>query len=86
MNQQTKRYILNLALAYAALALVMALSLLAGCAGQQKTAQPAEKTREDGKIAISMYLWDRSMLKEFTPWLEQKFPEIEITFVQAFIP
>ena len=66
------------------LALVMALSLLAGCAGQQETAQPAEKTDKGGKIAISMYLWDRSMLKELTPWLEEKFPNIEFTFIQSF--
>ena len=31
-----------------------------------------------------MYMWDRSMFKEFTPWLEQKFPEIEFTFVQSY--
>ena len=66
------------------LALVMALSLLAGCAGQQETAQPAEKTDKGGKIAISMYLWDRSRLKELTPWLEEKFPNIEFTFIQSF--
>ena len=31
-----------------------------------------------------MYMWDRSMFKEFTPWLEQKFPEIDFTFVQSY--
>ena len=36
------------------------------------------------KISISMYMWDRSMFKEFTPWLEQKFPDIEFTFVQGY--
>ena len=36
------------------------------------------------KISISMYMWDRSMFKEFTPWLEAKFPDIEFTFVQSF--
>ena len=60
------------------LALVMAAGMLAGCgkAGAGK--------KQDDKIQISMYLWDRSMLKEFSPWLEQKFPDIEFTFVQAF--
>lgn len=39
---------------------------------------------KDGKISISMYMWDRSMFKEFTPWLEQKFPDIEFTFIQSY--
>ena len=58
------------------LALAMAAALLTGCADQQDG--------NDGRIAISMYMWDRSMFKEFTPWLEQKFPEIEFTFVQSY--
>ena len=72
------------------LALVMALSLLAGCAAQPKSAGQteksgsADKTGRDGRISISMYLWDRSMLKEFSPWLEEKFPDIDFTFVQSF--
>ncbi|MGN1015959.1 MAG: 5'-nucleotidase C-terminal domain-containing protein [Faecousia sp.] len=60
------------------LALVMA-AMLAGCG---KTGTAGRK--QNDKIQISMYLYDRSMLKEFTPWLEQKFPDIEFTFVQAF--
>ena len=63
------------------LVLVMAAVLLAGCAGRKDRAGQDEK---DGRIAISMYMWDRSMFKEFTPWLEQKFPEIEFTFVQSY--
>ena len=45
------------------LALVMAAGMLAGCgkAGAGK--------KQNDKIQISMYLWDRSMLKEFSPWL-----------------
>ena len=58
------------------LALAMAAALLTGCADQQDG--------NDGRISISMYMWDRSMFKEFTPWLEQKFPEIEFTFVQSY--
>ena len=63
------------------LAAVVALTLLSGCAGQQ--ANPG-KEEDDGRISITMYLWDRSMLKEFSPWLEQKFPDIEFTFIQSF--
>ena len=60
------------------LAAVMAATLLGGCAGQPETGG------EDGKIAISMYMWDRSLFKELTPWLEQTFPDIEFTFVQSY--
>ncbi len=66
------------------LAVVMAATLLSGCAGQQNTAKQPEKGGENGNIAISMYMWDRSMFKELTPWLEEKFPDIEFTFVQSF--
>ena len=43
------------------LAVVMAATMLAGCASQQGLAE------EDGKISICIYVWDRSMLKEFSP-------------------
>ena len=62
------------------LALVTALSLLTGCAGQKQT--PGRD--EDGRIKISMYMWDRSMFKELSPWLEQQFPDISFTFVQSY--
>ena len=67
--------------AYLLLALVLAAALLTGCADMRDHAGQDEK---DGRIAISMYMWDRSMFKEFTPWLEQKFPEIDFTFVQSY--
>ena len=63
------------------LALVLTAALLTGCADHQDSAGRNEK---DGRIAISMYMWDRSMFKQFTPWLEQKFPEIDFTFVQSY--
>ena len=66
------------------LAVVMAAALLSGCAGQRNTAGQSEKSGQNDRIAISMYLWDRSMFKEFTPWLEQKFPEIDFTFIQSY--
>ena len=56
------------------LVVVMAAALFAGCTGQKK----------DDRISISLYAWDRSMLKELTPWLEEKFPDIEFTFIQSF--
>lgn len=56
-------------------------TMLTGCKGGDGKSADAE---ESVKISISMYLWDCSMLKQFTPWLEQKFPDIEFTFVQSY--
>ena len=36
------------------------------------------------RIQISMYLWDKSLSKQLTPWLEEKFPEIDFTFVVGY--
>ena len=71
-------------LVFLLLAVVMAAALLSGCAGQKNTAGQSEKSGQNDRIAISMYLWDRSMFKEFTPWLEQKFPDIDFTFIQSY--
>ena len=40
--------------------------------------------KKDDKVQITMYLWDKSMSKEFTPWLEEQFPDIDFTFVVAY--
>ena len=45
---------------------------LAGCSGNYE------------KIKISMYLWDKSMTKTLTPWLEEQFPEYKFTFVVGY--
>ena len=66
------------------LAVVTAATLLASCTGQQNTVNQPQNGGKNGNIAISMYMWDRSMFKELTPWLEQKFPDIEFTFVQSY--
>ena len=60
------------------LALVIAASILTGCGAEK------DNKENDGRISISMYMWDRSMFKEFTPWLEQKFPDIDFTFIQSY--
>lgn len=36
------------------------------------------------RVQISMYLWDKSLSKQLTPWLEEKFPEIDFTFVVGY--
>ncbi|MCI7759664.1 MAG: extracellular solute-binding protein [[Eubacterium] saphenum] len=58
------------------LACVMFALMMTGCAGQNGTS--------DGRISVSMYMWDRSMFKELSPWLEEKFPNIDFTFVQSY--
>ena len=63
------------------LTVLMLIGTLAGCA-EQKSSE--EQTAKDEKVKISMYLYDRSMFKELTPWLEEKFPDIEFTFVQSY--
>lgn len=43
----------------------MAVTMFAGCGKQEGS---AGKTGDDGKISISMYMYDRSMFKAITPW------------------
>ena len=59
------------------LAVMLLAALFAGCAGKKTE-------KKDERISISMYMWDRSMLKELSPWLEEKFPNIDFTFIQCF--
>ena len=65
---------------FAALLLAMALTLLAGFVPTADTARAAGSDR----ISISMYMWDRSMFKELSPWLEERFPNIDFTFIQSY--
>ena len=55
------------------LVLVMAVGMLAGYA-----------SAAGERISIELYCYDRSMFKELTPWLEEKFPNIDFTFVQSY--
>lgn len=59
------------------ISVLMILVLLLGLAGCGN-----DKKRE--KIQITMYLWDKPMTKELTPWLEKQFPDIEFTFVTGY--
>ena len=45
------------------------------CCGIKQDTDPME---------ITMYLWDKSMTREFTPWLEEQFPDIDFTFVIGY--
>ncbi|MDY3249642.1 MAG: extracellular solute-binding protein [Candidatus Choladocola sp.] len=57
----------------AALLPVMLLGI-SGCGNQ----------KDNNKTGITMYLWDKSMTREFTPWLEKQFPDIDFTFVIGY--
>lgn len=59
------------------LAVLMILLMLLGIAACGK------KEKED-KTELTIYLWDKTMTKEFTPWLEQQFPNIDFTFIIGY--
>ena len=40
--------------------------------------------QDTGQVQITMYLWDKSMTRAFTPWLEAQFPDIDFTFVIGY--
>ncbi len=42
------------------------------------------KIQNTDKVNITMYLWDKSMTRELTPWLRQQFPDINFTFVVGY--
>ena len=59
-----------------ALALAFAVALgFTGCTA---------KEREPQKVSITMYLWDKTMTKALSLWLEERFPEIDFTFVVGY--
>ncbi|MGN1406653.1 MAG: extracellular solute-binding protein, partial [Erysipelotrichaceae bacterium] len=53
-----------------------ALLLFTGCTG--------ETTKKEEKVHVTMYLWDKSLSRSLTPWLQEKFPEYELEFVHAY--
>ncbi|MGN0632756.1 MAG: 5'-nucleotidase C-terminal domain-containing protein [Oscillospiraceae bacterium] len=58
-------------------ALLMTLVMLFNFTGCKKSAK-------EENVKLTMYLWDKSMTMELTPWLENKFPEIDFTFVVGY--
>ena len=53
--------------------------LIFGCSKNKSVVSP-----EPEKIKITMYLWDKKLTKELTPWLEAKFPDYDINFIVGF--
>ena len=67
----------------AALILIMLFGI-AGCTAM-KAGNGSGNTRLSGeKVQLTMYLWDKSMTRELTPWLEKQFPDIQFTFVVGY--
>nr|MDD6336370.1 extracellular solute-binding protein [bacterium] len=62
------------------MAVIVAVVMLMGlCAcGQTGGGKAADSNR------ITMYLWDKSMTKELTPWLEKQFPQLEFEFIIGY--
>lgn len=61
----------------AGLALAGAALGLGGCAATKDAG-------EGERVAVTMYLWDKSMTRLLTPWLEEQFPDIDLTFVVGY--
>ena len=40
--------------------------------------------KRESPTHITMYLWDKSMSKQLTPWLEEQFPNVDFTFLVGY--
>ena len=43
-----------------------------------------DNLKKDERVHIQFYVWDKSMEKSLTPWLQEKFPEYDIEVVQGY--
>ena len=59
----------------------MAAGILSGCSGN--TPQETETKTADGKEKVTVALWGNQMLENYTPYLCEKFPDVEFEFVLA---
>ena len=55
------------------LVVVTILLCIFGCT--KKTEEISIEKNEDKKVEVTMYLWDKNMTKDLTPWLEELFPQ-----------
>ena len=60
------------------IALMLALAAVLGCTGC------APEQHQPEKVSLTMYLWDKTMTKALSLWLEERFPEIDFTFVVGY--
>lgn len=68
------------------IAAIFTLVMLLGLTGCGKTTSETNRTPagKDDKVEITMYLWDKSLTRDLTPWLEKQFPDIDFTFVVGY--
>ena len=66
--------------------LAAVLALAVGCAGKPDSNEGtrAAETAESDRIHISMCLWDKSLSRKLTPWLQAQFPDIEFSFIVGY--
>ena len=64
------------------LVVVTILLCIFGCT--KKTEEISIEKNEDKKVEVTMYLWDKNMTKDLTPWLEELFPQYNINFVIGY--
>ena len=64
------------------LVVVTILLCIFGCT--KKTEEISIEKNEDKKVEVTMYLWDKNMTKDLTPWLEESFPQYNINFVIGY--
>ena len=57
-------------------ALVMAVSLLAGC-----SAKSAEQVQQEDAQTIQVYLWSTSLYETYAPYVQSQLPDVNIEFI-----
>lgn len=60
------------------IAAFLALAMLFGLTGCSAANLGSKKTE------ITMFLWDKTITRQLTPWLEEQFPDISFTFIVGY--
>ena len=61
------------------LIVVTILLCILGCT--KKTEEKSIEIDEEKKVEVTMYLWDKNMTKDLTPWLEELFPQCNYSVI-----
>lgn len=64
--------------------LLLLLAFTASCSKNDTKVHVPEAEEQTKKTEVTMYLWDKSMSKELTPWLEEQFPQYDISFIVGY--
>lgn len=57
--------------------ILCALTGLTGCTN-------SDIIKEEDRVHVQFYVWDKNMEKTLTPWLKEKFPQYDIEVVQGY--